>query len=107
MKLLYEIIVIDLPHTQYHTIRPWPLRLARAVRGLLVALLTALLLTAIRSEYAMRAVVTALSETTKAVTGAIRVVATAGRVAARVIWDDLAYEVGRVIVGNRLEGCYV
>jgi len=99
-KLFYEITVIDLPTGQWRPHRPWPLRLARAVWGLLVALL----FTAMRIEYAMHAVAASLLTTTEAVAGAIRVVATAGRVALGVIVDDLAYEVGRVIVEDRLAG---
>ena len=69
MKLFYELRIITLAPTQYHTVHPWPVALALALQAALIALVA----TALRLEYA------------------IRVVATAGRLAGRVIWDDLAY----------------
>lgn len=112
-KLLYEITVIDLPHNQWHPHRPWPLHLARAIQDLLTALLAGLLFTAIRIEYALHAVASSVLTTAEAVASAIRVVYAAGRVTIKVAWDDnkliidnLGFKVGRVIIGNQLEGCY-
>jgi len=104
MKLLYELRVITLAPTQYHTVHPWPVTLARALWAALVALLAGLLLTAMRTEHAIRVVASDATLAAGAVADAIRVVATASQVAGRVIWDDLVYGVAGLLVEKGMEG---
>ncbi len=100
MKLFYDLRIITLPRNQWRHHRPWPVRLALA----LAALLAGLLITTIRTEHAIRIVAAATLATAESYAAAIRVACAAGRVAAQVAWDDLAYGVAGVLLGKRLEG---
>lgn len=80
MRLHYDLRIIDLPVSQSRTVYPWPHRLAQTLMAIAVTLM-------------------AISVAT---VSAIRVVAIAGRVAGQVIWEDLAYKIGQVLLG-RLE----
>lgn len=102
-RLLYELIVIDLPSSQWHPRRPWLVGVVLELLTLALALPTTLL---------ARLLANAAYSEAKARIAAdhvgcgIHIAAVAGRVASRVIWDDLAYEICRVLIGNKLEGCY-
>lgn len=91
MKLLYEITVIDIPHDQWHQVYSWPIRLALVIIALIVA-----------SKRRWRR----LKQTVCATRDAIRIVATSSRIIATYTYNDLAYKMGRAIVGNRLENPY-
>ncbi len=83
MRLFYEITVITLAPSQWNQIHPWPIRVALAVMALIAAI----------GHLWLR-----LKQTFYA----IRVVATAGQAAGRVVRDDLAYEAGRILMKERM-----
>ena len=102
-RLLYELIVIDLPRSQWRPRRPWLVQVTLGLLAFALALPTTLLARLLANA--------AYSEAKLRLKGnhvgcGIRIVAVAGRVAARMIWEDLAYEISRIIIGNKLEGCY-
>ncbi len=103
MKLLYDLRIIDLPQTQWRPQRPWLIRVALALLALALALPTTLLARLLANA--------AYSEAQARIAAdhigyGIRIAAVAGRVAARVIWEDLATEVAGALIGNKLEECY-
>ncbi len=100
-QLLYELIVIDLPSSQWHPRRPWLIGVALSLLGLLLALPTTLLARLLANA--------AYSEAKARIAAGrvdcgIRIAAVAGRVASRVIWEDLAYEIAGALVGKGMEG---
>lgn len=103
MKLLYEILIIDLPSSQWRPRRPWLIGVTLALLALALALPTTLLARLLaNTAYGEAKVRIAAGH----VGCGIHIAAVAGRVANRVIWNDLAYEICRVLIGNKLEGCY-
>lgn len=100
MKLFYELRVIDLAPTQYHTVRPWPVALALMLWAALITLVA----TAIRIEYAICVVASDAEAAAGAVADAIHIVATAGQAASRVIWSDLVYGLAELLIGKGLMG---
>lgn len=100
-RLLYELIVIDLPSSQWRPRRPWLIGLALALLALALAfptdLLARLLANAAYSEAKVRIAADLVG-------CGIHIAAVAGRVAGRVIWEDLTYGVAGALVGKGMEG---
>jgi len=86
MKLLYDLRIIDLPRSQWNHAQPWPVRIAWALWGLWLA------------------IVSIVSRVFTRTRQTIRVVAETGQLAARIIIDDLAFRAGRALLGDRLAG---
>lgn len=100
-QLLYELIVIDLPSSQWRPRRPWLIGVVLGLLALALALPTTLLARLLAN--------TAYGEAKARIAAGhvdcgIRIAAVAGQVAARVIWDDLAYEIAGALVGKGMEG---
>ena len=100
-RLLYELIVIDLPRSQWRPHRPWLIQVVLELLAIALAFPTTLLARLLANA--------AYSEARLRLKGnhvgcGIRIMAVAGRAAARVIWGDLAYEIAGALVGKGMEG---
>jgi len=85
MKYLNDYRIINLDHSQWSHVYPWPVRLAWAMWSLWLAIV------AIASICLLR-----LKQTFQA----YRELASYARLATRIIADDLGYRVGRAIIGE-------
>ncbi len=100
-RLLYDLRIIDLPQTQWRPRRPWLVQVVLGVLAFALALPTTLLARLLTNAAYSEA---RLRLKAGRVDCGIRIVAVAGRAAARVIWGDLAYEIAGALVGKGMEG---